>query len=89
MRLQNSWRVRTSAAAACHGMMLMPRPWRTIALMISTFSVSMMISGSIPSRVKKASTSRRVIDPVSKSTKCCLSRSPAAIDVFFASGWVG
>ena len=67
--------VRTSAAAACHGMMLMPRPCRTIALMISTFSVSMMMSGSMPSRVKNSSTSRRVIDPVSNRTNGCLSRS--------------
>ena len=48
--------------------MLMPRPLRTIALMISTFSVSMMISGAMRSREKKPSTVRRVIDPVSKST---------------------
>ena len=44
MRLQNSCLLRTSAAAACHGMMLMPRPLRTIALMISTFSVSITMS---------------------------------------------
>ena len=59
--------------------MLMPRPLRTIALMISTFSVSITICGFDASRVKNSSTSRRVIDPVSNRMNGCWSRSAGVI----------
>ena len=57
MRLYDSCFAATSAVAACHGTMLMPSPFRTIALMISTFSVSMITFGRMPPRLKKSSTS--------------------------------
>ena len=89
MRLQKSCLLRTSSAAACHGMMLIPRPLRTIALMISTFSVSITICGSMRSRVKNSSASRLVIEPVSNRTNGCLSRSDGRIGFRFASGCAG
>ena len=70
-------------------MTLMPSPLRTIALMISTFSVSITMCDSMRSRVKNSSTSRRVIDPLSNRMKGCLSRSAGVICVFLASGWEG
>ena len=60
-----------------------------MALMISTFSVSMMTGGVIRSLAKKSSTMRRVIDPVSKSTNGCFSRSAGTMRFCAASGWLG
>ncbi len=46
----------------------MPMPLRTIALMISTFSVSITICGSMRAVMKNSSTARRVFEPDSNST---------------------
>ena len=63
---------------------------RSIAMLRSgAGDLGMITPASTPSRVKNDSTSRRVIEPVSKSTKSCLSRSAGAIDFFFASGCAG
>ena len=48
--------------------MLMPTPVFTIALIISTFSVSMTTVGTIFSDAKKRSMTWRVADPGSNST---------------------
>ena len=64
-----------------------PNPQRTIALMISTFSVSITTSASIRSRLKNSSTRLRVTDPVSNRINGCLFRSAGRICRFFAE-WV-
>ena len=53
----------------------MPRPLRTSALMISTFSVSITMSGSMRAVMKNSSTARRVFEPGSNSTNGWRTRS--------------
>ena len=91
IRLQNSSLALTEAAAACHGMMPIPSPKRTIALMISTFWVSITMSGSIRSRMKNSSTRCRVTDPASKRMNGCPCRSAGRIFRFFRQRmrWIG
>ena len=69
--------------------MPMPRPVFTIALMISTFSVSITTVGSMLSLAKKLSITRRVADPTSKSTNGSAARSCGATVRRRASGCVG
>ena len=54
---------RTSRATAANGMMVMPRPLATMALMISTFSVSMDTRAGTPSSWKNRSSTLRVLEP--------------------------
>ena len=66
---------------ACHGMMLMPRPWRTIAFDdLDVLGLHHDVRVSTPlARAKNSSTSRRVIDPASKRTNGCLFKSAGTI----------
>ena len=69
--------------------MLMPSPVFTIALMISTFSVSITTVGSMFSPTKNRSMTRRVAEPDSNITNGCPARSAGATLRCFASGLVG
>ena len=60
MRAQNNWPLDTSRDTAWKGMMVMPMPLRTIALMISTFSVSMTICGSMREVMKNGEPDKTV-----------------------------
>ena len=77
------------ARSQCTGTMPIPRPVLTIALMISTFSVSMTMCGSMFSLRKNRSITRRVPDPASNRTNGSPARSCAVMRLRFASGWVG
>ena len=69
--------------------MLMPSPVFTIALMISTFSVSMTMVGSMFSAAKKWSMTRRVADPGFEQHERLTREVARRYLRRRASGWVG